>query len=1191
MKIIKRKFRQKAAFLLISAIVILNLSSAGCLVSADTADEADAVMKLYNSGQLIGKYSDLKTLFANMTDKQGDYKIIFPAEQTEYKIDGEVWLPECKSIKFVGIPVNKEEYRSTAIKINHSIHLQSDVVLSNCTIYECNVSEMSVMDIGSHKLEVTGKYTEIIACVMHKYDWYYYNDKTDFYYFRIEGQDGSELIIDNNDFMIDIDLNIDTVRLEKDAGLRIKSGQAKIKKVIAKDYLTNIIYDAYGRYEIGEISIHNCWLYIDMIKSTRVRIGKISLAENTDSDNCSFIMSASISSSKITKKCHPRFEIENIDDDGIDIFFSMYIYEKIDYDTALKPFLHNDISCLKMPKDYDISKLKHYQIQYKNGYENFNVIKDKEGNVWLPMIEQNGEETDEELTYELDEEQNDKYGIYYKLNKSEKTATVGADNDKMANAGFNDTSKLDDRVLRVPSYVKYDGENYKVTRVGKSAFESAGVGFDEVYIPDTVVSIGDKAFWRNTIYKLYIGANVSEIGELAIAAAMTDEIYLDKNNTNYILEQGVLFDKDMTTLIRCPAELWNQYYPVYNVPESVKKIAAGAFAYAHIFNIKADNVTSVGEYAFYNAVYLRTVSLKGVVEIGDRAFLNSRILRNVYLSDKLKKIGGVEFWDCDNLECLVLPDSVTDIGEYAFSQSGIKYILGGKNAQYGQQMFLNCKNLTLVQLSDAAQYLPKQLFKGCTSLEKLYLPENCLGSEDNELFYDIPENQVTVYGKEDMSEFAKNNNALFENVTEHEHNFVTQTVQEARAYDTGLEVTYCSECHYVSDYREIDAPEQFEKTSDYGILEELVHPPNEPTPSPATPPAVTQTPAVSASPTPKPSASPTPTAPPTLIPTVSPVMTPAPAKTPTVTVKPTKTPAATATVPSPTPIMTGSPPVVSPTAIPINSTSAMPNGHVSSKPDKEPEPTSGNKTTPNPTDRTTPQPADNASPSLANEPLYTISPTPTSATPQPTSVPGLSEKDKKALIVRINLIELTKYNQPEIVWKKTSVNIGYEIYRAMSKKITWKKIAAGETNSSCRYTDKKAKAGQKYYYKIRLFKKTGAQKYYGKYSNVCMIKTLSIVKPKIKGTTGTYRKMPYVQIELKKYSGIYAEIYIRGKDKKYQKIKLKSSSIKRYNAKFKLKCNNKKAVYYFKVRTIVKRVKKKYYSVYSDCLKVKVKGS
>ena len=94
----------------------------------------------------------------------------------------------------------------------------------------------------------------------------------------------------------------------------------------------------------------------------------------------------------------------------------------------------------------------------------------------------------------------------------------------------------------------------------------------------------------------------------------------------------------------------------------------------------------------------------------------------------------------------------------------------------------------------------------------------------------------------------------------------------------------------------------------------------------------------------------------------------------------------------------------------------------------------------------------------------------------------------------------------------------------------------------------------------------------------------------IKGTTGTYQKIPYVQITLKKYSGTYVEIYIRERSRKYQKIKLKSSSIKRYKAKFKLKCDNKKAVYYFKIRTIVKKSKKRYYSVYSDCIKVKVTG-
>ena len=342
------------------------------------------------------------------------------------------------------------------------------------------------------------------------------------------------------------------------------------------------------------------------------RSGKVGLTENADKNKSYFDMY--VYCPEITKTYYPRFEIEDIDEDNVNVSFKMEISASVVYDTALEMLVHNDISCLKMPKDYDISKLMSYQVGKYLGTKEFDVVMDDDGNVWLPIVGEidNNKTTEEELTCELDEEQNDKYGIYYKLNKSEKTATVGADNDKMANAGFNDTSKLDDRVLRVPSYVKYDGENYKVTRVGKSAFESAGVGFDEVYIPDTVVSIGDKAFWRNTIYKLYIGANVSEIGELAIAAAMTDEIYLDKNNTNYILEQGVLFDKDMTTLIRCPAELWNQYYPVYNVPESVKKIAAGAFENSKIFNIKADNVTSVGEYAFYNAVYLRTVSLKGV---------------------------------------------------------------------------------------------------------------------------------------------------------------------------------------------------------------------------------------------------------------------------------------------------------------------------------------------------------------------------------------------------------------------------------------------------------------------------------------------------------------------------------------------------------------------------------------------------
>ena len=86
MKIMKNRFRKRLAFLLIFTILVMALSPVGCVKRADAADEtntADDVIKLYDKGQLIGKYGDLKTTFENMTDSEGEYKIIFSAEQTE----------------------------------------------------------------------------------------------------------------------------------------------------------------------------------------------------------------------------------------------------------------------------------------------------------------------------------------------------------------------------------------------------------------------------------------------------------------------------------------------------------------------------------------------------------------------------------------------------------------------------------------------------------------------------------------------------------------------------------------------------------------------------------------------------------------------------------------------------------------------------------------------------------------------------------------------------------------------------------------------------------------------------------------------------------------------------------------------------------------------------------------------------
>ena len=1190
MKIMKNRFRKRLAFLLIFTILVMALSPVGCVKRADAADEtntADDVIKLYDKGQLIGKYGDLKTTFENMTDSEGEYKIIFSAEQTEYCIDGEVWLPECESIKFVGLPVGEEQYSSTAIKINDSIHMQSDVTLNNCTLYDEETNEISAVYMGSHKLTVSGKYAMIKTTDV----------QSELYFLKIKGDTGSEFVVDNCSYIMRCDIFVDTLRFGKNADVDFGYGIiVEINKVIVKDYPGKIIAYYNTIYSIGEVELNNAMLYISIKGNIRMNIGKVTRGLNDSMEKSYLSLCASGDYNTFALDYHPRFTISDIQDVNIEFKISLSPFNA--QDTFDKTLLHNKISCLKLPKDYDIKNITKYEVSYNGSCDDYARFKDADGNVWLYMIDDTADKDDdtddnEVICYELDEEQRDQYNIFYKLNDEEKTAIVGTDSDVRDNAGF---SRKTGNVLKIPSYVKYNGVTYTVTRIGNSAFEYNQIGIGEVIIPDTVLSIGNKAFYDVLALSFCLGKNVAVIEDEALSSIGTMILKVDKDNENFVVHNNVLFDKNMTTLIRC-ADMEYEHYPVYYVPKTVKNIAAGAFYFIDILNINADSVISIGEEAFREARKLRTVSIKNVSEIPNKAFYDCESLRNIYMSDNLKKIGEEAFVYCYNLKSIILPNSVKNVGSCAFQSSAIENIMGAENAHYDNGAFSTCKNLSLLQMSSSMNEIPEWLFGyNGTSLKKLYLPEQYSGYGYG-CFYDIPEGTITIYGKESQRSIAEENSMNFKCIDEHEHNFITKILQKSRFYEAGIEVTYCTECHYISAYKTIDAPEKFKEPVE-DEEEEPVHPLEEPIPLPATSPAVTQSPAASSTPTdfitPQPSVSPTVTSFPTVSPTVSPVITkspaPQPSKTPTVTVKPTKTPAATATVPFPsqTPIMTDSPPVVSPTAAPINSPSAMPNGNVSSKPDKEPEPTVEHQTTPTPTDITTPQPAGNASPQPTNEPSYTKSPTP--ATDVPTAVPGLSEKDKKALIVKINLIELTKYNQPEIVWKKTSVNIGYEIYRAISKKIAWQKIAASDNNKTYRYTDKKAKAGQKYYYRIRLFKKTGGKKYYGKYSNICMIKTLSIVKPKIKGTTGTYQKMPYVQIELKKYSGIYAEIYIRGKDKKYQKIKLKSSSIKRYKAKFKLRCDNKKAVYYFKVRTIVKKSKRRYYSVYSDGVRVKVMG-
>ena len=92
-----------------------------------------------------------------------------------------------------------------------------------------------------------------------------------------------------------------------------------------------------------------------------------------------------------------------------------------------------------------------------------------------------------------------------------------------------------------------------------------------------------------------------------------------------------------------------------------------------------------------------------VTNIGDYAFSGCRSLTDIVIHDSVTSIGNNAFWNCRSLTGIVIPDSVTSIGKSAFK---------------------NCISLKSLEIPDSVTSIGDGAFCGCKSLESLVLPES-----------------------------------------------------------------------------------------------------------------------------------------------------------------------------------------------------------------------------------------------------------------------------------------------------------------------------------------------------------------------------------------------------------------------------------------------------------------------------------
>ena len=285
-----------------------------------------------------------------------------------------------------------------------------------------------------------------------------------------------------------------------------------------------------------------------------------------------------------------------------------------------------------------------------------------------------------------------------------------------------------------------------VTSIGKQAFYNCS-SLTSIEIPSSVTSIGEWAFSGcRSLTSIEIPEGVTSIGQSAFynCSSLTS-INVEENNQSYCSEDGILFNKDKTELIKYPSKKTDKQYVIpssvtsigsyafescskltsIEIPSSVASIGKQAF-----YNCSSltsidipSSVTSIGSYAFESCSSLTSIDIpSSVTSIGDYTFYGCSSLTSINIPEGVTSIGGCAFLGCSKLTSIEIPSSVTTIGNSAFNgcRSLTSIEIPNSVTSIGSNAFYNCSNLTSIDIPSSVTSIGRSAFYNCSKLTTIY---------------------------------------------------------------------------------------------------------------------------------------------------------------------------------------------------------------------------------------------------------------------------------------------------------------------------------------------------------------------------------------------------------------------------------------------------------------------------------------